>query len=62
MKKKKEEAPTIEDEARRFLANVNRDLENGFASDGECKAFAEVLRICMIAGLDGFSPRFRFPC
>lgn len=62
MKRKKEEAPTIEDEARRFLSNVNRDLENGFASDGECKAFAEVLRICMIAELDGFSPKFSLPC
>ena len=36
MKKNKEEAPTIEDEARRFLANVNQDLENGSACDGEC--------------------------
>lgn len=62
MKKKKEEAPTIEDEARRFLANVNQDLENGSACDGECEAFAEVLRICMIAGLDGFSPKFSLPC
>lgn len=39
-------APTVEDEVRRFLANVNRNLEKGVLSNDQCLAFAEVVRTC----------------
>ncbi len=51
MKKKKKKAPTIEDEARRFLSRINDNLESGYYRDGECMAFAEALHACAAAGL-----------